>query len=100
MQPVRRDTNKTVIAFAMHVVWMHFGFLLCLQSPCSGMLIISKPLTCCLQDLRRPEPCSYLQPGQQYQGTQRVSQASPNASEDWGVQVCIEVQLAAQHNKL
>ncbi|KAL0053045.1 hypothetical protein WJX82_000107 [Trebouxia sp. C0006] len=42
------------------------------------------------QDLRRPAPCSYLQPGQQYQGTQRVSQASATASEDWGVQVCIE----------
>jgi len=59
------------------------------------MLIVSKRLTYCLQDLRRPEPCSYLQPGQQYQGTQRVSQASATASEDWGVQVCIEVQLAA-----
>ena len=29
-----------------------------------------------------------------------MSQASATASEDWGVQVCIEVQLAAQQNKL
>lgn len=42
------------------------------------------------QDWRQPEPCSYLQSGQQFQGTQRVSQASASASEDWGVEVHIE----------
>lgn len=42
------------------------------------------------QDFRRPDDCSYLQSGQQFQGTQRVSQVSVSASEDWGVQVHIE----------
>lgn len=45
-----------------------------------------------IQDFRRPDDCSYLQSGQQFQGTQRVSQVSVSASEDWGVQVHIEVQ--------
>ena len=27
MQAVRRDTSKTVFAFASHVVWMHFRMI-------------------------------------------------------------------------
>ena len=52
-------------------------------------------MTMCLmrqQDFRPPEQCSYLQPGQQFHGTQRGSQASTNSSEDWGVQVHIAVR--------
>lgn len=48
-----------------------------------------------LQDFSRPEPCSYLQAGQEFDGTQRVSQAPANVSEDWGVQVLIEVSRPA-----
>ena len=44
-----------------------------------------------LQDFGRPEACSFLQAGQEFDGTQRVSQAPANLSEDWGVQVSIEV---------
>ncbi|KAL3137890.1 hypothetical protein ABBQ38_005142 [Trebouxia sp. C0009 RCD-2024] len=42
------------------------------------------------QDFSQPSPCSFLQGGQHFHGTQRVSQASAAASEDWGVQVTIE----------
>lgn len=44
-----------------------------------------------IQDFSRPEACSYLQAGQEFDGTQRVSHAPANMSEDWGVRVQIEV---------
>ena len=60
---------------------------------CTVSASIACHQTLAMQDWRQPEPCSYLQSGQQFQGTQRVSQASASASEDWGVEVHIEVQL-------
>ena len=52
-----------------------------------------------MQDFSRPTPCSFLQGGQHFHGTQRVSQPSATALEDWGVQVTIEVfgQLTQEH---
>lgn len=44
-----------------------------------------------MQDFSRPAPCSFLQGSQHFHGTQRVSQPSATALEDWGVQVTIEV---------
>eukprot|EP00891_Asterochloris_glomerata_P002967 jgi/Astpho2/2967/Aster-03288 len=43
-----------------------------------------------LQNLDPPQPCSFLQPGQTFTGSQRVSRSQTSLQEDWSVVVTVQ----------
>lgn len=47
---------------------------------------------CCLQDFSGPPPCSFLRPGQLFEGTQRVSRLEGTTDEDWHVQIVLQAR--------
>jgi hypothetical protein len=51
---------------------------------------------CNAQAYEPPEPCSFLQPGQLWEGKQRVARVT-NRNEDWRVAVEIQVWPTRRH---
>lgn len=49
-----------------------------------------------LQNLDPPQPCSFLQPGQTFTGSQRVSRSQTSLQEDWSVVVTVQVGLTPE----
>eukprot|EP00891_Asterochloris_glomerata_P002968 jgi/Astpho2/2968/Aster-03287 len=51
-----------------------------------------------LQNLDPPQPCSFLQPGQTFTGSQRVSRSQTSLQEDWSVVVTVQGDIIDNMN--